>query len=301
MTEQQASTARRRELGAELRRLRERQGFNGLDMATRLQWTQTMLSRVETGKRVVTPMEVLKYTTVCGLDSAAQQELLNLAVEPDDYRIKPHDGIPDELQTLIFHESTATAIDIFEPIYIPGLTQTEDYIRALFEATGLLAPADVDDRVDIRLGRRSVLTRVNPAQCAFYVHEHALRMMIGSPRVMHEQMLHLLFTGSRPQCSIRVVPASAGPHGMAAGTFHIFSYPEGAPVVYVQHETTSEFLESRKDLRSYQAVLNRVARVALTDAQSREFIAWMASEYEQQGAAQDDDPAGLAEEQLQRR
>ncbi|HVV18226.1 MAG TPA: helix-turn-helix transcriptional regulator [Pseudonocardiaceae bacterium] len=45
------STARRRELGAELRRLRELRGMNGLDMAHRLEWTPSMVSRAETGKR----------------------------------------------------------------------------------------------------------------------------------------------------------------------------------------------------------------------------------------------------------
>jgi transcriptional regulator with XRE-family HTH domain len=290
------STARRRELGAELRRLREQRGLNGLDMAHRLEWTPSMVSRAETGKRLTTQLEVLKYTTICGLNAAAQEELLRLAAEPDDYRIKPHDGLPDELQTLIFHESTATAIDIFEPIYLPGLVQTEDYIRALFVAGGKINPADMDKLVDARLERRRVILRVDPAQCSLFVHENALRLQVGGPRVMHEQMLHLLFASGRPQCSIRVVPASAGPHGMSSGSFHIFSYVEGTPVVYVAHPTTSEFLESEKDLRAYRAIVNRVASVALTDAQSREFIASMASEYEQQGAAANDEP--LEEEQL---
>lgn len=163
-------------------------------------------------------------------------------------------------------------------------------------AGGKVDPADMDERVEVRLSRRKVLTRVSPAQCAFYVHENALRMPVGGPRVMHEQMLHMLFATSRPQCSIRVVPTSAGPQGMVAGSFHIFRYSEGAPLVYLQHQTTSEFLESMKELRTYQGILNRIASVALTDAQSREFIAWMASEYEQQGAARHGSGPGVAQE-----
>ncbi len=68
---------------------------------------------------------------------------------------------------------------------------------------------------------------------------------------------------------------------MVAGSFHIFSYREGAPLVYVQNQTTSEFLESKSELLSYRAIVNRVASVALPEAQSRQFIARMASEYEQ--------------------
>jgi transcriptional regulator with XRE-family HTH domain len=126
------STGRRRELGAELRRLRERMGINGQEMAARLEWTTTSISRAETGKRAVSQFEVLKYTTVCGADAMTQAALMDLAVEPDDYRIMRHDGwLPDALKALMFHESTAIAIDTYEPIYIPGTMQTEDYIRVV--------------------------------------------------------------------------------------------------------------------------------------------------------------------------
>jgi hypothetical protein len=81
---------------------------------------------------------------------------------------------------------------------------------------------------------------------------------------------------------------------MVAGSFHIFGYPEGLPVVCVQHETTSEFLESKDELTGYRTVLKRVASVALDDAQSREFISQMASDYERQGAATHEDGVGGA-------
>jgi|SRR5882724_3267132 len=109
----------------------------------------------------------------------------------------------------------------------------------------------------------------------FYVHENALRTPVGSSRVMHEQLLHLLFLGNRPECAIRVIPVSAGVRGMAAGSFHIFHYKEDPPVVYVQHETTSEFLENEDELASYRNRLNRVATVALDGPESRQVLASM--------------------------
>ncbi len=151
------------------------------------------------------------------------------------------------------------------------------------------------------MARRNVLTRLNPVRCTFYVHENALRAPVGSSCVMYEQMLHLLFMSSRPQCSIRVVPTAAGPLGMAAGSFQIFTYREGAPLVCVQHEATSEFLESRDELACHRNVLRRVTRVALDDTRSRDFIARVASDFERQGVAGHDNgaggPAGVAQEQ----
>jgi transcriptional regulator with XRE-family HTH domain len=288
-----SSTGRRRELGAELRRMREGRGLNGMDMAERMSWTSTMLSRAETGKRTMSTIEIATYTGVCGVTGERQEDLLALAREPDVYRIKPHPGdVPDALKTLMFYESSANAIDGFELVFIPGITQTPEYARALFELGGKFDPAVIDSRVEIRMSRREVLTRYDPALCTLYVHENALRTMIGSPEVMNEQLLHLLFASSRPQCAIRVVPRSAGGHGLAAGSFQIFHYAEEPSVVYVQHETTCEFLENGADLRVYQTLLNRIATVALDDAQSRRLIASLASDYERQGAAQYEDGAG---------
>lgn len=281
------STGRRRELGAGLRRLRELIGINGAEMAHLLRWTQTMLSRVESGKRPVSDIEVANYTAVCGVTGDGQKWFLDLANEPDEYRIKPHPGqIPDKLQSLIFHESTAAAIESFEPIFIPGIMQTPDYARALFTATGMADPTDIDDWVDIRMERRRALTRINPAQGIYFVHENALRADVGNARVMNEQMLHLVFVSGRPQCSVRVIPASTGVRGLANNSFQIFGYTEEPSVVHVPNETASEFVEADADLRTYRSLLKRLASVALPDAQSRDVLVRLASDYDR-GVARD--------------
>jgi hypothetical protein len=117
---------------------------------------------------------------------------------------------------------------------------------------------------------------------------------------MSEQILHLLFLGNRPECAIRVVPSAAGSRGLAAGSFQIFGFKEDPPLVCLQHETTSEFLETDAEVARYRRVLKRVATVALDGPDSREFLAEVASDYERQGDARDADrePRGLAQEQL---
>lgn len=256
-----------------------------------------MLSRAETGKRVMSTIDVANYTAVCGVTGEAQDELIALAEEPDQYRLKPHPGkLPDALRTLMFYESTASRIESFEPIYLPGIVQTPEYARALFEDGGTVPAADVEACVKARLARREVLTRYNPALCSLYVHENALRATVGSPKIMNEQLLHLLFAGGRPQCSVRVIPASSGGRGLAAGSFHVFHYPEDPPVVYVQHETTCEFLENGQDLLIYQNLLNRIASAALDDAQSRKMIVSLASEHERRAADGAGRSPGVAEE-----
>jgi transcriptional regulator with XRE-family HTH domain len=295
------TTGRRREVGAELKRIRQQTKQPAYKVAAKLGWTASHISRSEAGKRRVTDVDAGHYLGICGAQDDELQEILKTVNEPDDYRLQIHDGrLPDELRTLIFHEATATRIRSFQPIYIPGIGQTEAYARALLQELALDNPAKIDYLVRLRMKRSEVLSKLNPPKCMYFIHEHALRTPIGGPRVMNEQILHLLFLGDNPACAIRVVPGSAGARGLAAGSFQIFGYKEDPPMVCLQHETTSEFLETDAEVARYQSILKRVATVALDGPDSREFLAQVASDYERQGDAwhADREQGGLAQEQL---
>jgi transcriptional regulator with XRE-family HTH domain len=295
MTELQ-TTGRRREVGAALKRIRQQRGLPAYQLAEQLDWTPSHISRSEAGKRRVTDVDAGYYLGMCGVPKGELQEVLKVVNEPDEYRLQLHQGgVPDELRTLIFLESTATQIHSFQPVYIPGMLQTASYARELFLTGGLMDPTRIEYLIQVRRARSGVLDKPKPPKCMFFIYEHALRSLVGGPRVMNEQLLHLLFMGDRPECAIRVVPVSAGAAGMVGCSFQIFGYKEDPPLVCLQNETTSEFLENDDEVATYRSILNRVASVALDGAQSREWLATMASEYERQGDVQGD-TGGLAEE-----
>jgi transcriptional regulator with XRE-family HTH domain len=290
------TTGRRREVGAELKRIRQQIPLPAYKVAEKLGWTPSHISRSEAGKRRVTDVDAGHYLGICDAPDAELQEILKIVNEPDEYRLKLHEGgLPDELRSLTFHENTCTQMHSFEPIYIPGVVQTANYARALFLAGGRIDPPRIEGLVQVRKARSRVLDKPKPPNCMFFVHEHALRSPVGGPRVMNEQLMHLLFMGDRPECAIRVVPASAGAPGMACGPFLIFGYKEDPPLVFLEHTTTSEFLENAYEVANYRNILSRVASVALDGVRSREFLAELAGNYERQGDAQGD-AGGLAEE-----
>jgi transcriptional regulator with XRE-family HTH domain len=182
MTELQ-STGRRREVGAALKRIRQDRGLPAYQLAEQLDWTPSHISRSEAGKRKVTDVDAGFYLGMCGVGSREAQEVLKIINEPDDYRLQRHDsGLPDQLRTLIFLESTAAKIHDFQPIYISGLLQTADYARALFRETGILAPAKIEDRVQTRVTRGKLLIGPkSPYACLWCtrtrsVHRSAVRM-----------------------------------------------------------------------------------------------------------------------------
>jgi transcriptional regulator with XRE-family HTH domain len=277
------STALGRELGAELRELRKKAELNSREMANRLTWSQSKVSRMETGaRRSASEVDVAVYLAHCRAPKEKLDELLETYRKQEDgYWIQPHtEQLPGELRSLIFQETTAGSINNYEPLVVPGLLQTEGYARALFHEVGCVPVDGIDLRVQARLDRQDILRRTWPPQYSCFIHEQALRLPVGGMQVMHEQMLHMLFVSNRSHCKIRVVPISAGAKHGASGPFELMEHDEHKPVIYVESAVVSLFLERHAEVAMYQAIAGKLDRVALNEGQSREFLASMASEYD---------------------
>jgi transcriptional regulator with XRE-family HTH domain len=276
------SSARGRELGVELRRRREEANLLAYDLAHQLGWSASKVSRMENGARGVSEVDAAIYLTFCGVRKEELEELLDLARwDENETWLQEHgERLPDELRTLVYHETTATTMASYEPMLIPGLLQTTDYARAVFEFAEIVPPARIPTAVQVRMERHSVLRKPDPPQCLFYLHENALRSEVGNAQIMHEQLLQLVFLTARPEIDIRVVPASAGPHGVWFGPFVLMGYQNHGPVIYVETMTTSLFLEKPRDLTTYKGVLSRLDQAAFGAGQSREWLASLASNFD---------------------
>jgi transcriptional regulator with XRE-family HTH domain len=282
------TTTRSRQLGTELKRVRERAGFSATDLALALGWSVSKVARMENGERGASEVAVATYLAYLHVVGPEMKRLVAMCQEiwAKDW-LKP---ISDELRTLVTHETTATLINQYEPLVVPGLLQTENYAAALFRAAGLIPEEAVDVRVQARLERQNLLRREWGVELNFFIPEPVLRATVGSPRVMNEQLLHMLLVSSRPWCSIRVVPASFSA-GVLGSPFQLMEYSNHAPVAYVENQTHSLFLEAPADLRVYRAVLSRLKAVTLDEGHSRELLASLANEYDVPEAGD-----GMAEE-----
>jgi len=161
---------------------------------------------------------------------------------------------------------------------VPGLLQTTDYARALLRETGTIPPGKIEDRVAARLARQSVFGRERPARFTFFIHEFVLRLPVGGPAVMFEQLQHLLRKAIRPYLTLRVVPTALGGHAAVAGSFRLMEFAEFRPVIYLESQTASVFLEKPEEIAAYRHILGLLAGTALGEEQSAELIATLATE-----------------------
>jgi transcriptional regulator with XRE-family HTH domain len=272
------TTTRSRQLGAELKRVREQAGYSARDLAQSLGWSDSKVARMENGERGASEVAVATYLAYFRVVGPEMDRLLAMCRDIWAKDWLQH-NVPDELRTLTTHETTATRIHQYEPLLIPGLLQTEDYARAVFRATGRFPDDGIDLRVRVRLERQDLLRREFGIDLTFFVPEQVLRSTVGSPRVMNDQLLHLALITARPWCTVRVVPAAFS-LGFLGGPFELMEYRNHGAVAYVENQTHSLFLENAEDIRIYRSILQRLRAVTLDEGQSRELLARVANEYD---------------------
>jgi len=284
------STARARELGAELRKLRVSTGLSGVDFAEVVGWSNSKVSRIEFGLRGITEIDVVRFAAYCRATPAEMDDLVERCREAEI----PGFWLSKRLSTLVFHETTATSSLSYDPLVVPGLLQTERYVRALIGRESL-QPKDAKYRIDARMDRQEVLRR---RQFGFFIHEQALRFPMGDSRLMNEQMLKLVLLAEHPWISIRIVPLAAGARGALGSEFVLFHFEDAPPLLHLGHGPISLFMEERAYVEAYREQVAAIAGVALSRGESREMLAAMASEFDNPEGSRD---AGdhVAKEQLQ--
>ncbi|MGH3574128.1 MAG: DUF5753 domain-containing protein, partial [Pseudonocardiaceae bacterium] len=196
--------------------------------------------------------------------------------------------MPKQLVTLIDHENKAVTISAFEAVFVPGLLQTGEYARAVISRNVNVPPEEVQDRVAARLARQSLFSRDRPAAFTFYLHESVLRLPVGGPAVMAGQLRQLRWMSARSYLTLRVVPVALGAHAAMTGAFRLMEFAEFKPVAYLESETSSLFLERPEEIRAYRRILAALADTALSEGQSRELIAALATELYPDGEDHDD-------------
>ncbi len=273
-------TIRSRELGEGLRRAMHNSGLTGKDVARLLDLSPSWVSRLISGKRNVTAVQASAFLAVCRAPSAERERLLELCDEQHTPGWFQQHGsrLPLQLVTLIDHENKAVIISGFESTVMHGLLQTGDYARALLKEAGRVPANEIDARVAARLARQSLFSRDRPARFTFYLHEFVLRLPVGGPAVMIDQLQLLERMSLRPYLTLRVVPASLGAHAATAGSFILMEFAEFKPVAYLESETSSLFLEKPVEIAAYQDILESLAQTALGEGESRKLIATRATE-----------------------
>jgi transcriptional regulator with XRE-family HTH domain len=282
------STVLGRQLGDELRRLRESAGLTMADAAMALDCTSGKVSRIENGRVAVrlpdlsALMEAYRVT-----ETAMRDRLVDLARKANRRR---REGwwnqygsvLADTYRDYIALEAMAESVRTFQSQLVPGLLQTPDYIRAVTVASQQWQTADeIEQFVQVRLARQARLSGEAPLHVWAVLSEAVLLQQVGGPAVMASQLEHLLAAAEHSNVTLQVVPFSRGAHASMFGPYVVLGFPEqGAlDVVLADNPTGSAWIERETEVARYHDLFDAARTSALSPVESCALIHSRAKEH----------------------
>lgn len=258
------STPYSRDLGDELRRLREScTSFHGRAMAIQLGWDPSKVSDIELGKARASEVDLVQYLATCGKDIDFANEFRSRYYNAFDLFFAQ---VPENVRTLALAEAMATKITSFDVLTVHGLLQAEGYARQLFVDSYIEAPEEIETLVQARMDRQTILRRPKRPECLFYVHELALRMQFGDEQIREDQYLRLLFNTH----ILRVVPAHVSAFRSPAT---LYEFGKASPVVYSDSDTAQVWAQDSVAVARTKRLFQRLDAVALDAEQSKRRLA----------------------------
>ncbi|CAL9296165.1 hypothetical protein SUDANB148_02584 [Streptomyces sp. SudanB148_2056] len=269
-------TTRRRQLGADLRRLRELAGLTLEEAGARVGISKATLSRYETKEGVVKWPAV---DALCREYGATDEERLALVELAKGARIQGWwrslaDPIPESMNLMLTLEDEVVREDHYACMYVPGLLQTRAYAEAVHRASEVRCEErEVQHMVDIRMKRQELLEREDPPHLWAVIDEAALRRRVGGREVMREQLTHLLTMAERSRITVQVLPFDRGAHAAAVGSFAVLrgQAPE-LDVVYVDLLGGGLFMEKPEELERYKLAFEYLSAQAFDFESSTDLI-----------------------------
>jgi transcriptional regulator with XRE-family HTH domain len=272
-------TVRRRRLARLLRDFREAAGITAAEAAKSVRRSQSWLSRTERALNPAPEGPVLLH--LLALYGVTGQEAENLAVIAEESNEKGwwhtyRDNVTDDYATFIGLEDAAEAIRSFEPAYIPGLLQTEEYARTVIAGGPIPFDHDqVEARIRVLMGRRKLLTREHPLKLWAVIDETVLHRTIGGIDVMREQLLHLAGCAQVPGVAVQVLPFTSGMHPAMSGAFHVIRFPgsDDPDAGYADTPLGTIYADEPYDVDRLKRAFQNLSELALSHHASMEAVA----------------------------
>jgi transcriptional regulator with XRE-family HTH domain len=285
MAARQSPTLRRRRLSTELKRLRDGKGLTATEVARKLEWPVSKVTRMERGEWLrPSPHDIGRLLDVYGVVDEREHEALTTLAREGRQRGWWHayrEMISERYSTYIGLEAEASSVFSFQPLMMPGLIQTADYARALIlGGPSELGVEEAELRAKIRTERQKILTDEDPARLWVVMDEAAIRRAVGGRDVMRAQLQHALEITELAKVTLQVIPFSAGAHAGVGGAFAILSFPHDSDpdAVYVETIAGELFVEDPEEVGRYKVAFQRLTAMALSPGDTITMIADVAAE-----------------------
>lgn len=282
------ATFRRRELGKELRKLRDRKGETLQEVAKALGFSHTKLARVEIGENDLPRVSDLEgLIDHLDIDLPREDRELLLQLHRESLSKEPwmpyKAFMPSRMPTFRGLEQDARVMRAWQPAFVFGLFQTEEYANALYR---IAKPVDettseyVEQNVRLRLERKELITRSEePLELRVIMDETAVRRMVGGPEVMRAQFEEIVKLGELENVTVQILPHDVVTY-RAESNFILLDFSETLdPVVEVDMWNTISVSDERREVQRNIRRFDAMRDSALPPARTAGFLEALAREW----------------------
>ncbi|TVL93741.1 transcriptional regulator [Streptomyces sp. SAJ15] len=286
MAARRGATFRRRELGKELRRLREKAGLTVQEAADGFGFSETKLSRVETGHntlpRLADMEKLLDRYGVTDVDDREALLILHRDSLSSDWWSPYRNVMPSGMPLYVGLEMDARAMRTWHSQVVFGLLQTESYARAMFLTAKPVEETTtefVEHHVQLRVARKQIITREDsPVELRVILDESALRRMTGSPKIMREQYEAIAEMCQLDHVTVQIMPCSLATY-RASDNFTILDFDgDAASVVQVDVQNTISVTDKRREVWKHNRRFDVMREGALAPTETPRFLSNLARE-----------------------
>ncbi|GHE27605.1 transcriptional regulator [Kitasatospora indigofera] len=266
---------RYRRIAGELRKLREAKGMSAEEVVAGVGGINLVkLSRYENARVQLKPEVVRALLDFYGCDEELKEVLVEILKEKRRPGwVAGYDQLNPLYTDLIRLEETAVGNKSYQVSFIPGLFQTRAYAHAII-SMGVIKTPSVEERVEVRLARQSVLTRSeNPLKVWAVIHESALSMS-AADGVMADQLDKLIHLSRYPNVKIQIMPTVAPPNPGMTGPFALLEFRQrDLDLVLLSGMLSSNWVEDPDHVDIYRTAFDEIIATALDLDQSLSLIA----------------------------
>ncbi|WP_235036783.1 helix-turn-helix transcriptional regulator [Actinomadura sp. K4S16] len=255
-------------LGRRLRELREAARLSRRKAGLAIYGSESKITRLELGRSRARAGDVARLLDRYGADPGERATLLALAEQTDAPPWWHADGdiVPRWVRDYLSAEQAAKLVRTFEARFVPGLLQTEDYVRELVASrTGSGSEAEIERRVEFRMRRQRVLRRrPRPLNLWVVLDEGALWRPTVAPETMRGQILHIVELCRRPNVTIQIAPLGISGQVAGDGSLTLVRFPQQGlqDMVYLERPDNAVYPTRRAEIEHHWHLFNTLVTEA---------------------------------------
>lgn len=272
---------RRRQLAAEIRKLRESRGLTTDGLAQLMYYSRTKVSRLENGQGRPDVGEIMNMLEALEVTDSQYDKLLKLAREAahkgwwDKYGVSmgPRQKLYADL------EYSANTVRDYNQTAMPAVLQAPEFISALVDLDECQGRLNyVPERMaEARVRRQRELLRPGGPTYETVLDECVIHRLVVPPQAMIAQLRHMIrVVSEQDRISIRVLLHDAGIPGgfLPQSSFYLYTFaePGDSAMAVVDTVTTDLVLTQRGEVARYTRMYDRLRQAALSREDSIAFL-----------------------------